>query len=164
MPKGLFTEHKNTMLSLGDKPKEHDTVWADQTTGIIYNYDPSRNKWLSARKDRFEFARKGASDGMYLPLLGDLDSVDDVYTAERNATINSVWCKSKSGNSYKVFQIHKNGVSIYQFGYTGSRIYVNNNLDLDILDTDTLQIYVTSTGSSIRNTVCRLGYSWRYDV
>lgn len=164
MPKGLFKEHKNTMLSLEDKPKKHDTVWSDQTTGIMYNFDVSRGKWLSARKDRFEFARKGSSDGMYIPLLGDLDSIDDVYTTERKATITSIYCRSRSGNSYKIFQIHKNGSSIYQFGYTGSKLVINTNLNIDILDTDTIQVYVSKTGGSVRNTVCRLGYSWRYDV
>jgi len=164
MPRGLFIEHKNTMLSLEDKPKEHDTVWIDQTNGIIYNYDTTRVKWLSARKDRFEFARKGNSRSMYLPLLGDLDSVDDVYSTERNATITSVWCRSRSGNKYKSFEIHKNGESVFDFSYNDSKIYVANNLNIDILDTDTIQLYVDKEGKSVRNTVCRLGYSWRYDV
>jgi len=164
MPKGVFTEHKNTMLSLEDQPREHDTVWSNQTTGIMYHFDESRNKWLSAKKDKFEFARKGSSDGMYIPLLGDLDDVEDVYGSEKDATITGIWCRSKSGNNYKVFQIHVNGVNVYQFGYTGTRLYINNNLDIDIANEDTVQIYVMDSGTPVRNTVCRLGYSWRYDV
>jgi len=164
MPKGQFSEHKRAIIGFDTTPALNEKVWMDQSTGIIYNYDASRSLWLSAAKHTFEFARKGASDGMYLPLLGDLDSVDDVYTAGKAAVIISVYCRSKSGNNDKSFELRKNGQTIFNFSYDNALNYTNNNLNYTITSTDEIQVYVSSSGSSIRNTLCRIETAWRYDV
>lgn len=156
--KGVFSQHRKTMVAFDTKPGIGDMVWIDQATGIIYNYDDYRNKWLSASKDKFEYARKGAADGMNIPLLGDLDDVDDVYTLSYAATIVGILCRSKSGNNLKEFEILKNGAVIFSFNYDGSnsRLYINDNLNIDVNAFDELTVHVTKTGTSVSNTVCRI--------
>ena len=164
MGKGLFTEHKRATIAFDTKPGINDRVWMDQSSGIIYNYDESRGIWLSASKHIFEFARKGASNGMYIPLLGDLDSIDDVYTTGKPAVITSIYCRSVKGNNEKEFELRKNGQSLFAFSYDNSLEYNNNSLQFEIESIDEIQVYVSASGSSIRNTVCRVETAWRYNV
>lgn len=166
MAKGVFQGHVTGMISYGGVPNLGDILWIDPATNISYSYDTVRQKWLSTEKPVFEYARKGASKGVYLPLLGDLDDVEDVYMPSRPSTIVSVFCRSKSGDVYTEFELRKNGTTIYTFGYNGNinRVFLSNNLNLNIEITDKLQVYVTKSTTSVSNTVCRVETAWRYDI
>ncbi len=166
MGKGLFKAHTKAQVTFDTKPAVGDMVWIDRTTGLMYNYDNVRGKWLSAAKHMLEYARKGASDGMYLPLLGDLDDTDDVYMTGQSSVIVNVFCRSRVGNKNKGFEIHKNGEFLFEFNYDGSsnRRYSNTNLDFSILPYDMIQLFVKKDGPPVRNTVCRIETAWRYDV
>jgi hypothetical protein len=162
MSKGTFIPHTRTDVSLANAPRADDKVWMDPSSGIIYNYDEERNKWLSASKDVFEFARKNASSNMYMPLLGDLDDVEDVYTFRRNATIVGITCRSKQGNMSKSFSVKLNGSDILDFTYVNGT-YINPSLNIDVNAMDELQVYIGS-GGIVKNTVCRIEFAWRYDI
>ena len=166
MGKGVFKEHTRIPVTFSSAPSVGDMVWIDQTTGIVYSYDATRGLWISAAKHIFEFARKGAADGMYIPLLGDLGDSEDVYMPGKTAVIISVFCRSKRGNSRKGFEIRKNGSLLYEFYYDGSdnRVYSNNVLNYNIEEYDKIQVYVKKEGTSVINTVCRIETAWRYDV
>ena len=166
MGKGVFHGHKKVSVTYGDQPNIGDMVWIDQTTGLMYNYDAVRGKWLSAAKHTFEYARKGSAKGMYIPLLGDLDDTDDVYMSAKSSTIVSVFCRSRAGDKGMGFEIRKNGSMIYEFYYDDSnnRRFSNSNLDFDIESYDKIQVYIKKMGSGARNTVCRIETAWRYDV
>jgi len=162
MGKGTFTPHLRTDVSLDSAPRPDDRVWMDPSSGIIFNYDDERGKWLSASKDVFEFARKNASYGMYLPVLGDLDDVEDVYTFRRNATVTGIICRSKQGDMSKLFTVRVNGVVVLNFQYVNG-LYTNAYLDIDVSAMDELQVYI-GAGAFVKNTVCRIEFSWRYDI
>jgi len=165
MGKGIFHEHKRSQVTYDSSPSINDKVWIDQTSGIIYNYDDTRNEWLSASKHRFEVARKGSAKGVYLPLLGDLDYSDDVYMAGKKAVIVGVFCRSHSGDIDAGFEIRVNGSNVYEFYYNGVvRLYINNDLNFNIEQYDKVQVYVKQIGSGVNNTVCRIETAWRYDV
>jgi hypothetical protein len=161
MSKGSFVVHNRADISLSSSPGIRDKVWLDPATGVIYNYDDSRDKWLSASTDVFEFARKNPTSNMYLPLLGDLDNADDVFTFRRGAAIVGITCKSKGGNSSKSFEIRLNGSVLHAFTYV-NREYIKHDLDLDVSAGDELQLFV-GADQHVNNTVCRIEFSWRYD-
>lgn len=154
-----LTENEYAIYNLQTFPMKSYVIGS-----ITYNLDLTRNKWLSSSKRKFEFARKGNSKGMYIPLLGDLDGIDDVYTPEKPSTVTGIYCRSASGNNDKDIHIRKNGSNIYTFNYSGSLVYINNDLDFDIEITDMIQVFVDRSGSNIKNTVCRIEYAWRYDI
>lgn len=163
--KGVFKEHTTSNISYSNNPNVGDVIWIDNSTGIIYNYDAYREAWLSASRHTFEFARKGTAKGMYVPLLGDLDDIGDVYVSGKTASIVSVFCRSHKGDKNMGFEIRKNGVSIYDFYYDGtSRQYTNDNLDFKLTPEDQIQVYVKQMGVGVLNTVCRIETAWRYDV
>jgi len=165
MGKGLFKEHTRVAVTFDTKPALNDKVWIDQTTGLIYNYDNTREFWLSASKHRFEFARKGSANGMYIPLLGDLDDSEDVYMPAQESMVTSISCRSNSGNKDQGFEIRKNGSLLYEFYYDGTkRRYVNNSLSFSISVSDRIQVYVKKQGQGVKNTVCRVETAWRYDI
>lgn len=164
--KGVFSPHKRTQVTFDVKPGVGDMVWIDQSNGVVYNYDDYRKTWLSASKDKLEYARKGAADGMYLPLLGDLDNSEDVYLPGKPSIIVGIFCRSKSGDKNKIFEIRKNGELLYNFSYDGSDdlLYINNLMDIAIEAYDRINVYVTREGTSVRNTVCRIETARRYDI
>lgn len=166
MGKGVFQEHTRRPVTFGEVPAPGDMTWIDPSTGLIYNYDESRNKWLSAAKHIFEYARKGAAKGMYIPLLGDLDDTDDAYMTGKSATMVGIFCRSKWGDESAEFEVRKNGVMLYEFAYDGSnkRRHINNNLDFSISEYDQLQVYIKPVGIGAQNTICRIETAWRYDV
>lgn len=163
--KGVFREHTTSNISYGEGPDVNDMIWIDNSTGIIYNYDSERASWLSSSRHTFEFARKGSAKGMYIPLLGDLDDIEDVYVAGKSAAIVSVFCRSRAGDKNMGFEIRKNGVSIYDFYYDGtSRLYSNDSLNFNLTLDDQIQVYVKLMGTGVLNTVCRIETAWRYDL
>lgn len=166
MGKGTFIEHTRRPVTFGNVPSEGDMTWIDPNTGLIFNYDTSRGKWLSAAKHVFEYARKGSAKGMYVPLLGDLDDSDDVYMPAKSSTIVSIFCRSMDGDISAEFEVKKNGTMLYEFVYGGSndRRHINNNLDFDIDLYDKLQVYIKPVGTGTRNVVCRIETAWRYDI
>ena len=166
MGKGMFMEHTRKPITFGNTPSEGDMTWIDNNSGIIYNFDDTRGKWMSASRNVFEYARKGTAKGMYIPLLGDLDDSDDVYISIKNAIIVSIFCRSMGGDVNAEFELRKNGEMIYEFEYDGSnnRNYINTNLNLDINIYDKIQVYVNNVGSGTRNVVCRVETAWRYDI
>ncbi len=166
MSKGVFQEHTRRPVTFGDVPAPGEMTWIDPNTGLIYNYDDTRSKWMSAAKHVFEFARKGAAKGMYIPLLGDLDNSDDVYMLGKSSVIVNVFCRSHTGDKNMGFEIRKNGDLLYEFYYDGSdnRRFSNDALSYDIEAYDKIQVYVKQMGSGVGNTVCRLETAWRYDV
>jgi hypothetical protein len=166
MAKGIFQGHTKGLVAYGGQPTIGDILWIDPITNITYSYDAARNKWLSAEKPVFEYARKGAAKGIYLPLLGDLDDVDDVYMPNRSSTILGIFCRSKAGDLYADFELKKNSVTIYTFSYGGNtdRVFLTNSLNLNIEPMEKIQVYVAKSSTAITNTVCRVETAWRYDI
>ncbi|HLD90949.1 MAG TPA: hypothetical protein VI911_08055 [Patescibacteria group bacterium] len=166
MAKGIFQRHTKGLVAYGGQPLIGDMLWIDPITNITYCYDVVRTKWLSAEKPVFEYARKGAAKGVYLPLLGDLDDTDDVYMPNRPSTVLGIFCRSKSGDAYTEFALKKNTATIYTFSYNGNadRTFLINDLNLNIEPTDKIQVYVSKSSSAIINTVCRVETAWRYDI
>lgn len=162
MGKGTFIPHSRADVSLANAPRPDDKVWMEPSSGIIYNHDEERNKWLSASKDVFEFARKNASSGMYIPVLGDLDDVEDVYTFRRDATITGIICRSKLGYMSKGFIVKVSGANVLAFNYVNG-VYSNAALNIDVSAMDEIQVYI-GDGPYIKNTVCRIEFAWRYDI
>lgn len=165
MGKGIFKQRKRGELSFYPEPGSNDKIWMDPSTGIIYNLDEARNKWLSAAKHTFEFARRGNADNMYLPLLGDLDAADDVYMAGKPLTIVSVNCSLRKlqHDEQKGFEVHINGNNIYEFYCDETSVFFDNTLNYDMESTDRIQIFVKSEGGKAQNIVCRVETAWRYE-
>lgn len=166
MAKGVFEEHYRVKVAFGKEPSVGDMMWVDQTTGLVYSYDTTRSAWISTAKHMFEFARKGATDGMYIPLLGDLNDSGDVYMSGKSAIIVNVFCRSRSGNESKGFEIRKNGDLLYEFYYNGSgdRVFSSDGLNYNIEAYDMIQVYVKKAGEKVNDTVCRIETVWRYDL
>ena len=161
---GIPLELVTAPIVIGGEPNPADIFWLNPENKMIYIFDELRNIWQSTHRGSFSFARKGNADGMYLPPLGDLDSVDDVYMSGNNAAIVSVFCKSVSGDKNKEFEIRINKVPIYSFSYSDNLIYSNNKLNIPIGIQDRIQVYVVKAGDKIKNTLCRLEIAWWYDA
>lgn len=166
MRKGSFLKRNYKEISLGSTPKINDKIWMDITSGIIYNYDDTRGKWLSTAKYIFEFARSGNADGIYLPLLGDLSAAEDVYRAGKNLTIISLNCSIRDlqKNKPKGFEIHINGHTIHEFFCNEQEVCYNSELNYDMSSSDRLQVFVVYDGNKAKNVVCRVETAWRYDL
>ena len=160
---GVFDLNNGYQVSLGTAPKPNDIIWLDSNTSLVYFKDINRDKWLSTSKHSFEFAKKGTSKGMYLPLLGDLDGSDDFYIPGMKATIMRLFCKSNSGNNSAGFELKKNGSVLYEFAYDGVLYHIDENLDFDIEPHDEIQIYVKKGSTGVNNTICKIVIAWRYD-
>jgi len=164
---GVYSPPECCVITISDTPEDDAKIWLDSSSSVVYYKDNNRDdKWLSINKHAFEYARKGSAKGMYLPLLGDLDAVDDTFMSGRTATMVSLSCKSRAGDKNAEFEIRKNGVMLYEFAYDGSdnRRHINNNLNFDIELDDEVQVYVKNLGSSVNNTYCKIEISWRYEV
>jgi hypothetical protein len=162
---GEETSETSEVIVISPVPTPGSKFWLQPLNNIVYCFDEVRDKWLSTNRNVFSFARKGNSRGMYIPLLGDLDAVDDVYMPGKDSTIIGVFCKSNSGDESKGFEIRKNGTAIYTFSYdgSGSLTYSNSDLDLNINASDTIQVFVKKDGGNVINTICRIETAWRYD-
>lgn len=144
-------------------PGINGNMWLDTSTNILYMHDNVRGKWLSANRNYIEFVRNGVSDGMYMPIIGDLDSEVDYFTPGKDSTITAVYCKSRGGAADKTFIIYKNDVNVFEFLYTGSdREYTNNSVDVDVNKDDRVRLYVTEYGGPTKAPFCRIEYAWRY--
>ncbi len=161
---GVVPELVTAPIVIGGEPIPEDIFWLNPENKMIYIFDELRNIWQSTHRGSFSFARKGHSNGMYLPPLGDLDSVDDVYMSGNNAAIVSVFCKSVSGEKNKAFEIRINKVPVYNFSYSDNLIYSNNELNIPIGIQDRVQVYVVKDKGKVKNTLCRLEVAWRYDA
>ena len=162
---GVCSTDEVTPIFVGSSPDPGIKFWLRPENNVVYCFDDVRSKWLSTNRNIYSFARKGNAKGMYIPLLGDLDAVDDVYMPGKDSVIVSVFCKSCSGDETKEFEIRKNGIAIFTFSYDGSDslIYSNNDLDLNVDASDTIQVFVTKSGGNVMNTICRVETAWRYD-
>jgi len=108
--------------------------------GIQYQYDSTRNKWLSVNKETTSFvARFGC--GNYLS-ADKHSSLNSGFTVFRNSVITGITGNIGWGTQNKTFHIMKNGIhtSLQTFTMDAGKI-INTLLNIDILAGDTIQIY-----------------------
>lgn len=172
-------EQESSDIIISSTPSVDSSFWMNQSDGFLYFYDSVRMSWLSSVKDYPIFSKKGRASGLYLPLVTELSvqtisledeestviTSDDAYMSGKLATIVGIFCRSKRGIKDMQFQIRKNGINIFSFAYdgSGSFIYNNNELNLEIDSYDGIQIYVVKKSSGVVDTTCRLEISWRYE-
>lgn len=180
MGKGKFKPRNRSELSFYSAPEKNNKIWMNPKTGVIYNYDEERGKWLSTAKHMFEFAKRGNASNIYIPLLGDLDTASDVYKAGKNLTIVGVACGVRRlvHTNKKIFEIQINRRCVYKFMCEKENLFFfRDDLNFDMRFRDVLQIFVSGYGETsaetgdyvgfnkcgyAQNVVCRVESAWRY--
>lgn len=127
--------------------------------GTQYQYNSSRNKWLSINKETPSFTARFAC-GNYLSSdkHGGLNSG---FTVFKNATITGITGNVGWGTQNKTFYIMKNGIHtpLQTFIMNSGKI-IDTSLNIDILAGDTIQIYF-QPGAQAYSPRINLEISWR---
>jgi len=129
-------------------------------SGVLYNYDGTRSKWLSVDQPSVSFqAKRGDANYLSSGFHSDLNSG---YSLLRNGTIVGVSANGGSGNQTKGFSIRLNGsmTDISTFSLTAGS-YTNDALDINFVAGDILQVYCSATGASINDPRVNITIAWR---
>lgn len=127
--------------------------------GITYQYDSTKNKWLSINRETASFnARFGCGNYLSSDKHGGLNSG---FTVLRKGTITGITSIVGWGTQNKTFHIMKNGVfsSVQSFTMTSGKL-VDNTLSLDVIAGDTIQIYF-EPGAQAYSPKVNLEIAWR---
>ena len=134
-------------------------AWFNTNDHILYIYDGSRSKWLSAPLME-TVSKAGSVDNAYL-------SVNDITHSDvaglflpRDATLTGVEIKASGGNSNKLCYF---GIdySLVQSFYIVNHAVSLNNLDIDLDKGSIAQILVSGTGTPINDVAARIEFKWR---
>jgi len=127
--------------------------------GIQYQYDSTRNKWLSVNKETPSFiGRFGCGNYLSTDKHGGLNSG---FTVFRNGTITGITGNIGWGAQNKTFYIMKNGIhtNLQTFVMNAGKI-VDTSLNIDIVAGDIIQIYF-QPGPQAYSPRINLEISWR---
>lgn len=127
--------------------------------GIQYQYDSSRNKWLSVNKEFPSYTARFACGNF---LSADKHSgLNAGFTVLRDATITGITSAVGWGTQNKTFHIMKNGVhsSIQSFTMASGKI-IDDTLNVDVDAGDTVQIYF-DPGPQAYSPRVNLEIAWR---
>lgn len=127
--------------------------------GITYQYDSTRNKWLSVSKEMTSFdARFGCGNYLSSNKHGGINSGTLIL---RDGTITGLTSSVGWGAQNKVFHIMKNGVysSILQFTMINGKL-IDTDLNLDVIAGDTIQIFFEAGSQAVSPRV-NLELVWR---
>ena len=141
-------------------PAEDADLFYRTDLSIMFQYDDSRNKWLSTTQMTYDFGANNA-DGKYLNIHGATATMTG-YLMPRSGTIIAITAKIASGNQTKTIEVRRNNDSaspLTTFSLTaGSYSSVTTNIDFTTLDY--LQAFVTSTGIPARDIVVVYTIAW----
>lgn len=140
-------------------PEDADLFYRTDLS-ITYQYDGSRNKWLSTTQMTYDWGSNNA-DGKYLNIHGAAATMSG-YLMPRNGTIIALTAKIASGNQTKSVEIRRNHDTsnpLKTFTLTsGSYSSVVENIDFQI--GDYLQAFVVSSGAPARDVVVVATIAW----
>lgn len=127
--------------------------------GITYQYDSTRNKWLSINREFVSFtSRFGCGNFLSSDKHG---GINVGFMALRDGTLTGLTSIVGWGTQNKTFHIMKNGVysSIQSFTMIGGKL-LDDTLSIDIDAGDTLQVYFEPGPQAVSPRV-NLEIAWR---
>ena len=118
--------------------------------GILYYFDPSRSKILSASRFKFGFSlrNKGIFISRYLGIAGGHISTQAGYLISKPSTIVSISARTKN-NVNCIFNILKDGVSVGSITLSNENEKIDNSMNIDLSQGDFIQIVAMPTSGSI---------------
>lgn len=133
--------------------------WYRTTDKILYLYDASRSKWLSA-PFMFVLNRYLGADNSYFRAGEVRDDRAAGAMFHRDATLVGVSIIASDGNANKRVDIEVDGTSVENFQVVDYE-YTDDALDVDLDIGELLQVFAASAGTSLQNPVCNLEFAWR---
>lgn len=124
-----------------------------EQNGQLYILDSTRNKNLSIHEQDYLFSSKSAN-GRFLN-VGDNFGFGVGYAAIYNATITR-FSLSATNNISKVVEIRKNDTTILYSHTQASLVDVVNNLDVDVMQGDLIQVFVSGSGGALKGVVANV--------
>lgn len=131
---------------------------------ITYQYDNSRSKWLSTTEMFLDWGANNA-DGKYLNIHG-ASATQTGYLMPRDGTIVGFTARGASGNMSKSFEIRKNNDHVNPL-FSDSLVSGEFNstdpatMNIDFTAGDYIQVFMSSTGSPVRDVVAMAIVAWR---
>jgi len=138
-------------------PSESD-IWYDNTQNIWYYYDGS--DWLSFEKLTLNFTKDGNADGTFLR-VGEVRSITTGYNILRNARLVYISAFAGSGQINKSVELQVNGATQYTFQLDSNLEYINDSVGLDLNQNDKLRLFVSSSGTPIKDLIVTTNICWR---
>jgi len=141
------------------------TIWYNNGNSLLYYWDDTRNKWLSAYTHSFLFTYSGNIDGLYMS-IGNVVNSYAHFNMLRDATIVSVTADVDpvlSQTPTKAFEIQADQSSIYNFSLV-NYTYTDETLNVDIDAAQQLQMFVSTADARVRDPIVVLELRWRYDI
>ena len=116
--------------------------------GQVYVYDPVRDKTLSVFEQNYNFGSR-AANGKFLD-VGSSFGFDVGYVVPFNATITRITLSAANGWNNKDLEIRKNNTTVLYTYTMTNEVESSNVLDIDVNETDLLQVFVPAGGPAIK--------------
>ncbi len=129
--------------------------------GIVYIYDETRDKWLSAYKFYPAWGHGNNVENQYMK-YATVGATAGGPTMIRNSTIIGLTISVTGGNQTKNFKIRKNGsgVDLETYQLVDGKINVTDaNIDIDI--NETIQLFIGLNGAAVNGPNATLEIAWR---
>jgi hypothetical protein len=129
--------------------------------GYLTYTDTSRaNKILSTSRLKFEASKKDKAEDVYLRVNNSLASSKSSFRMTHNGTITAASLQLSSASTCSL-HIYRNGLTIplLTLSLTATVGSHQNNLDVDISESDVIQFYVDG---SCHNPVAWIEIAWRF--
>ena len=136
-------------------------MFVDNTNGILYIFDGTRNKWLSVDRTMVGWGRNSNNTtNEYLRQFNGALSSDNGWRMIRNGTITAVSAQSNINQNWTL-EIRKNDATavITSITMTGVQGNHNNTINVDINEGDFIQAYCN--GVSIDYPEVLIEIAWR---
>lgn len=136
-------------------------MFVDNTNGILYIFDGTRNKWLSVDRTMIGWGRNSDNTtNEYLRQFNGALSSDNGWRMIRNGTITAISAQSNINQNWTL-EIRKNDVTtvITSITMTGVQGNHNNTINVDINEGDFIQAYCN--GVSIDYPEVLIEIAWR---
>lgn len=135
--------------------------WYNIVDNILYIWDSTRSKWLSASRQILTLTRNNTWDDNYLRpgMITDVN-VSGVMLS-KNATLVGMIIRARDGNFSKGASIEIDFNLVLDFTINSLQ-YINNDLNIDLNAGQILYLYSWSTGASLQDVIANLEFAWRY--
>lgn len=136
-------------------------MFVDNTNGILYIYDGTRNKWLSVDRTMVGWGRNSANtSNEYLRQFNGAQSNNNGWRMIRNGTITAITAQSNINQTWTL-EIRKNDATtvITSLTMTATQGNHNNTLNIDVNEGDFIQAFCNGTSIDYPQTLIEI--AWR---
>jgi len=134
--------------------------------GILWVYDDTRSKWLSAERLIATAGRRGRTKNIYLRLIDGQASNLAGYRIPRDGTIVSISAQTRGTETW-VLRVRKNGLvtNVASLSVSAAAGAHDVTLDVDVDESDRIEMYADTTAFfGIKDPFVMVEIAWRNDT